>query len=88
LMKHTDRPQCEFSANLCLDFSPEPEKTTAWPLYLDTPAGPVAIYQALGDVLIYRGTNLPHYRLPLAAGQTSTSIFFHYVRADFSGSLD
>jgi hypothetical protein len=88
LKKHTDRPQCEISVNLCLDFSPEPELATSWPLRLDTPAGSVAVYQALGDALIYRGIKLPHYRLRLAAGHTSTSIFFHYVREDFSGSLD
>jgi hypothetical protein len=88
LKKHTDRPQCEFSVTLCLDFSPEPEVATPWPIRLDTPTGTVTVYQALGDGLAYRGTRLPHYRYPLREGQTSTSIFFHYVRADFAGSLD
>ncbi len=88
LKKHTDRPQCEFSVTLCLDFSPEPELATPWPIRLDTPASTVAVYQALGDGLAYRGTRLPHYRHVLGEGQTSTSIFFHYVSADFSGSLD
>jgi hypothetical protein len=59
LKKHTDRPQCEFSVNLCLDFSPEPELATSWPLRLETPAGPVTIYQALGDALLYCGSYLP-----------------------------
>jgi len=31
---------------------------------------------------------LPHYRGPLGEGQTSTSIFFHYVSADFAGTLN
>jgi hypothetical protein len=31
---------------------------------------------------------LPHYRSALREGQTSTSISFHYVAADFSGPLD
>jgi hypothetical protein len=31
---------------------------------------------------------LPHSRRVLGEGQTSTSIFFHYVPADFTGSLD
>ena len=88
LKKHTDREQCEFSVTLCLDFSPEPALATPWPIYLDTPAGTVTVYQALGDGLAYRGTRLPHYRHVLREGQTSTSIFFHYVAADFSGSLD
>jgi len=87
LQKHTDREQCEFSVTLCLDFSPEPVRETPWPIRLDTPGGQVTVYQALGDGLAYRGTQLPHYRDALPDGQTSTSIFFHYVRANFSGSL-
>jgi hypothetical protein len=88
LKKHTDRQQCEFSVTLCLDFSPEPELATSWPIRLDTPEGAVAVYQALGDGLVYRGTKVPHYRSVLAEGHTSTSVFFHYVPADFSGSLE
>jgi len=88
LKKHVDRAQCEFSVTLCLDFSPEPELATPWPIHLDTSAGTVTVYQALGDGLAYRGTRLPHYRSKLDDGRTSTSIFFHYVAADFTGSLD
>jgi hypothetical protein len=87
LKKHTDREQCEFSVTFCLDFSPEPALATPWPIHLDAPTGTVTVYQALGDGLAYRGTRLPHYRDALAEGQTSTSIFFHYVADDFQGSL-
>ena len=55
LKKHIDREQCEFSVTLCLDFSPEPELATSWPIRLDTPEGAVTVYQALGDGLVYRG---------------------------------
>jgi hypothetical protein len=88
LKKHTDRAQCEYSVTLCLDYSPEPALETPWPIRLDIPTGTVTVYQALGDGLAYRGTRLPHYRSRLGEGQTSTSIFFHYVGADFPGSLD
>lgn len=88
LKKHTDRVQCEFSVTFCLDFSPEPELATPWPICLETVEGTVTVYQAIGDGLVYRGTRVPHYRSPLRDGYTSTSIFFHYVPADFSGSLD
>jgi len=88
LVKHTDRPQCEFSITLCLDFSPEPACETSWPIRLETPRGEVAVYQALGDGLVYRGPRVPHYRTRLPEGRTSTSIFFHYVAADFKGPLD
>lgn len=88
LKKHTDREQCEFSVTLCLDFSPEPDLATSWPIRLDTPTGTVTVYQALGDGLVYRGTKVPHYRSRLPEGRTSTSIFFHYVPAGFNGSLE
>jgi hypothetical protein len=88
LKKHIDREQCEFSVTLCLDFSPEPELATSWPIRVDTPEGSTAVYQALGDSLVYRGTKVPHYRSVLPEGRTSTSIFFHYVPAGFSGSLE
>ena len=88
LEKHTDREQCDFSVTLCLDYSPEPRNATPWPLQLHKKSGTVKVFQAIGDALLYRGCQLPHSRNPLPQGQTSTSIFFHYVREDFQGSLD
>ena len=88
LKKHTDREQCEFSITLCVDFAPEPNLATPWPIYLDTSNGPIKVYQALGDGLAYRGTRLPHYRTVLGPGQTSTSLFFHYVSESFRGPLN
>lgn len=87
LKKHIDREQCEFSITLCLDFSPEPSAASPWPIRLDTSDSTATVYQMLGDGLAYRGTRLPHYRDKLGPGQTSTSIFFHYVAADFDGPL-
>jgi hypothetical protein len=88
LKKHTDRKQCDFSITLSVDFSPEPELASPWPIRLQTSSGMVTVYQALGDGLAYRGTRLPHFRAALPEGQTSTSIFFHYVSENFEGSLD
>ncbi|MGA8492119.1 MAG: hypothetical protein WB711_16955 [Terriglobales bacterium] len=88
LEKHTDREQCEFSVTLCLDYSPEPQNATPWPLLLHEESGKVTVFQAIGDALLYRGCEIPHSREALPEGHTSTSIFFHYVREDFAGSLD
>ena len=87
LEKHTDREQCEFTITLCLDFSPEPDHHTPWPLHVETQESRLTLYQALGDALLFRGRELPHYRNPLPKGRTSTSIFFHYVKQGFAGSL-
>src|SRR5277367_6559622 len=88
LKEHIDREQCEFSITLCLDYSPEPTLATPWPLRLHTKNGSVAVFQALGDALLYRGREIPHSRRPLPTGHSSTSLFFHYVKEDFAGSLD
>jgi hypothetical protein len=88
LEKHTDREQCDFSVTLCLDYSPEPRNATPWPIHLHKKSGKVIVFQAIGDALLYRGCQLPHSRDCLPQGHTSTSIFFHYVRQGFTGSLD
>ncbi|HMD32573.1 MAG TPA: hypothetical protein VKG84_11740, partial [Candidatus Acidoferrales bacterium] len=87
LEKHTDRAQCEFSITFCLDFTPEPVSTTDWPIHLSTPEGTVTVYQAIGDALLYRGCEVPHYRKQLRGDATSSSLFLHYVPADFAGPL-
>jgi len=71
-----------------LDYWPEPRNETPWPLKLETDSGQVAIFQGIGDGLLYRGCELPHWRDRLPEGHMSTSIFFHYVPADFAGPLD
>jgi hypothetical protein len=87
LEAHIDREQCEFSISLCIDYSPEPALETPWPLHLQTPKGKTTVFQGIGDALIYCGRELPHFRDPLPPGNTSTSLFFHYVAESFTGPL-
>ena len=88
LNRHVDREQCEFSITFCLDYSPEPRRATPWPLHLETPSAKLTVFQSIGDGLLYRGRELPHFREALPPAHSSTSIFFHYVRESFAGSLD
>jgi hypothetical protein len=88
LEKHTDREQCEFSITYCVDYTPEPDSATDWPIHLDVPPSIVTVYQAIGDALLYRGCRVPHSRKRLWRCATSSSIFFHFVRKDFSGPLN
>jgi hypothetical protein len=87
LLRHTDRNQCEYTLSICIDYTPEPEKETPWPIYVETPEGEIATFQSMGDGLLFKGRELPHYRHKLEEGSTSTSIFLHYVDIDFQGSL-
>jgi negative regulator of replication initiation len=87
LPEHVDRPQCEYTLSLCVDFAPEPASDTPWPLRLTLPGESLFVYQRLGDALLYRGRQIPHSRDELASNCSSTSLFFHYVDADFVGPL-
>jgi hypothetical protein len=93
LLPHRDRAQCALSISLLLDYEPLSAAVSPWPLWLgldaEAPSGrSVAIEQAPGDALFYRGTELSHWRDPLPEGHTSTSLFLHYVPAAFDGPLD
>jgi hypothetical protein len=88
LLPHTDRQQCEYSISLTIDYEPARTRQDAWPLYLaPKDESPVAIKLAMGDGLLYRGRALTHYRETLTDGDLATSVFLHYVDADFRGSL-
>ena len=84
---HVDREQCELTVSLLVDFEPAPESLSPWPLIIEGEHGDIAIHQALGDALVFRGRELRHRRDALGPGQSSTSILFHYVPAGFSGPL-
>jgi hypothetical protein len=110
LIPHKDRPQCEFSISLQVDYEPAPaDGISPWKLYLTRPENlppnkftfdweefentpelkgtPAAVNLPNGGGVFYRGCELLHYRYPLSADQRSTSLFFHFVPADFEGEL-
>lgn len=90
LPRHVDRPQCQFSISLLVDYSPEPDGPCGWPLYLENPRAPQAMLAAdlaLGDGAVYRGQDVFHYRHALPEGHLATLLFLNYVRKDFAGRL-
>jgi hypothetical protein len=72
---HIDRTSCEISATLCLNFNYDPDKV--WSIYLD--GNQVDLLP--GDMAIYRGCDVPHWREPFDRGQDAWQVqaFFHYV---------
>lgn len=88
LARHTDRPQCEVTFSLYLDYRPAPAgQQSPWPLIVQTSEGDVPCYQPRGGGTLIRGRVLPHYREPLPPGHRARMVFFHYVSTSFEGSL-
>jgi hypothetical protein len=74
LAPHRDRVACEISVSVNLGQSPE----DPWALYLRAAERDVPILLRPGDALLYRGTELTHWREPFH-GEKLAQIFFHYV---------
>ncbi len=80
LKAHTDRPCCEISASLTIANEPN----EIWPLYVrdTTKDQTIAVELNPGDMLIYRGMDLPHWRDEGEIEQTG--LFMHWVDANGS----
>jgi alkylated DNA repair dioxygenase AlkB len=74
LPPHRDRAACEISLSLNLDQVP----AGPWALNVQGEDGATAALLLPGDVLLYRGIALTHWREPFA-GERLTQVFLHYV---------
>ena len=105
LKSHTDRPSCEVSATICLDY--KSDDNTPWKIWVqndrnyiddavhDQPSlfeisqkpvigkrkGCVAVSLEIGDVLLYQGPNIPHWR-DTFLGDYSSHMFLHFINAN------
>jgi len=75
LKKHVDRFSCEISATLCI------QKQVDWPIKLQTKTEEVSIELEPGDMLIYNGLDVPHWR-DAYTGERHYQIFLHYVNSN------
>ena len=79
--RHKDRMSCEISTTLNLGGDP-------WPIFLE-PSGKVKqsgveVDLKPGDMLIYRGIELEHWREPFT-GDNCGQVFLHYNNVDTQG---
>lgn len=88
LQRHKDRPQCRWNLSLIWDTRPERGRADAWPIYLDVAGRTRQVNLGMGDALLYRGTELFHWRDKQPPRSYTTATFFHFVPADFEQSLD
>jgi hypothetical protein len=73
LAKHTDRPSCEISTTLCVGYEPD----QPWPIWIESD-GDVEVVLLAGDMLVYKGRELPHWRRRYS-GNRLAQVFLHYV---------
>lgn len=77
LTAHTDRPSCEISCTMCFNYSYD-DTQYQWPIFMN---GYPADLKP-GDLVIYRGCDLEHWREPFAVQEEDAwhvQGFFHYV---------
>ena len=77
LPRHLDRPSCEISASLALGF----KAPSLWPLCVHADGQDKPLGLAPGDMLVYRGADVPHWREPFT-GDWCVQTFLHYVDAN------
>jgi len=87
LAKHSDRPQCAWNLSLLIDTDPEKELGDSWPIFLEVGGQTKAVRLKMGAGLLYRGTDIPHWRETLGNGETNTLILCHFVPEDFADVL-
>ena len=89
LRKHKDRQECEISATLCLGRNYITEiPDYNWSMYVrDSSGNTVQPLCEPGDMVVYRGIEVEHWREPFDAkeGSYQVQVFLHYVNAN--GSL-
>lgn len=82
LRRHKDRFSCEISTTLNIGGDP-------WPIYLDPTGGTgnegVKVDLRPGDMLIYRGCDLEHWRYKFT-GSNCYQVFLHYQDVNTEGA--
>lgn len=86
---HVDRPPCEYTITLLIDYAPlDDAGRSPWALKLRARDGSNReLYQRVGDALIFKGRELKHCREVLPEGHRSASLLFHFVDADYVGEM-
>jgi hypothetical protein len=83
LKQHLDRASCEISASLCLGYDLSNLETDyRWGFnFINVDGKPVSVFLEPGDLLIYKGCDLVHWREPFL-GVNNAQAFIHYNDAD------
>lgn len=86
LLKHIDSKQQDWNMSLSMDMVPEFNESDAWPIFLEVKGIVHEIKLGLGDGVLYRGSEIPHWRNKLPENHKQTVCLFHFVEDNFPGS--
>lgn len=87
LRKHVDRAQCEWNMSIVFSRAHEDRSRAAsWPIFVEIRGMAHRIEVPEGWGIVYKGTEIPHWREPLEHGY-ATACFYHFVKPDFRGQL-
>jgi hypothetical protein len=91
LKRHKDRPSCEISTTLCLGYDASNVDAKKypdwdWPMFVGPKSGETGtegmpVHMKPGDMIIYRGDVVEHWREPLW-GNNHAQVFLHYNEKD------
>jgi hypothetical protein len=97
LARHYDRESCEISVTLCLGYNTsnvdqEQYPDYDWPMFVETtdePENGVPIHLKPGDMIIYKGCEIDHWRERFI-GLNHAQVFLHYNDANgpYNNALD
>ena len=77
LSRHTDRPSCEISATVQVSTNRE----GAWPIWFQLPDNTEkSVSMKDGDMVIYKGYNIEHWREPLQSKYGRVNKFLNYLQ--------
>ncbi len=79
LKRHTDRFSCEISVTMFLGGQ-------QWPIFINS-TKEVKVNLKAGDMLLYRGNELDHWREPFE-GKDCAQVFLHYTNSKTQGAKE
>ncbi|WP_375049752.1 sulfotransferase [Bradyrhizobium sp. 8-10B] len=84
---HVDRKQCEYTLSLVID--EQGGLASSWPLHLLTDLGRQSVTLKVGDGVLFRGHDLPHWREPAPEPRLAlNTLLLHYVPDGFAETLN
>ena len=82
LQPHIDRESCEISTTLCLGYDTSNiSGNYIWSFFIKSDSGDLEIKLEPGDMLIYKGCEVLHWREPFL-GRNHAQVFMHYNNAN------